>query len=133
MPVTLIGDPTLHEQRVSIKTFSVNVPVSKAVPEMELKAMDGLRASEEELPPMIAQKLQEYEEVFQKPVGLPPVRGREHAIVLQENSKPVSVRPYRYPQAYKKVMEKMVKEMMDEGLIWPSQSPFSSPVLSGEE
>ena len=129
VPVTLVGDPTLHEQRVSIKTFAVNVSESKTVPEIELKAVDGSKVSEDELPLMIAQKLQEYEEVFQKPVGLPPVRGREHAIVLQDNSKPVSVRPYRYPQAHKEVMEKMVKEMMEEGLIRPSQSPFSSPVL----
>lgn len=30
-------------------------------------------------------------------VSLPPIRSREHGIVLWEGSNPVRIRPYRYP------------------------------------
>lgn len=114
--VTLVGDPTLHGQRVSLKTLVTETTLEKKGVKMEVRSMEAVK----ELPVAINKTLLQYDEVFQKPVGLPPIRGREHAIVLQDNAKPISVRPYRYPQAHKEVMERMVQEMLDEGLIRPS-------------
>src|SRR5690606_40579243 len=72
---------------------------------------------------------EEFGAVFQEPQGLPPVRGREHAIILEDGSRPVSVRPFRYPHAQKAEIERQIAVMLAAGIIQESNSPFSSPVL----
>lgn len=82
-----------------------------------------------DLPPEVEAVLSKHAVVFQLPNGLPPVRQLDHRIHLLPNSRPVNVRPYRYPYFQKTEIEKQVKEMLDQGVIQRSQSPFSSLVL----
>lgn len=44
-------------------------------------------------------------------------------------AQPFHIRPYRYPPVLKTEIERQVQEMLSQGLIQPSTSPFSSPVL----
>lgn len=80
-------------------------------------------------PPDVARLLSEFSQIFSPPTSLPPKRSHDHCIPLQPNAEPVSVRPYRYTYYQKSEREKMVKEFLQSGLIRPSNSPFSSPVL----
>ncbi|KAJ0836439.1 putative nucleotidyltransferase, Ribonuclease H [Helianthus annuus] len=73
--------------------------------------------------------LSRFPRVFQEPIGLPPKRFQDHDIPLLPSSKPVSSRPYRQPYFQKSEIEKQVRELLSNGLIRPSHSPFSSPVL----
>ena len=77
----------------------------------------------------IIQILTEFSNVFKPPMSLPPKRPHDHYIPLQPNTHPVNIRPYRYPYYQKTQIEKMVREILQSGLVRPSKSPFSSPVL----
>jgi hypothetical protein len=80
------------------------------------------------IPPPISELLSTYHQVFAEPKGLPPPRSHDHQILLKA-SQPVTVRLYRYPYFQKTKIEKIVRELLASGVIQPSQSPFSSPVL----
>lgn len=67
--------------------------------------------------------------MFQDPKGLPPKRSHEHVIHLLEGQGHVNVRPYRYSHRHKAEIEKQVQEMLQLGIVRPSQSAFSSPVI----
>ena len=79
--------------------------------------------------PDLALLLNNYNMVFNKPVGLPPPRSHDHSIPLEKDAGPVKVQPYRYLHSQKKQIEKMVHKMLQEGIIQSSKSPFSYPIL----
>lgn len=60
---------------------------------------------------------------------LPPDRPTNHRISLVSGTQPINVRPYRHPHYMKNEIEKLTNEMLHQGLIKNSISPFSSPVL----
>ncbi|XP_059067836.1 uncharacterized protein LOC131858568 [Cryptomeria japonica] len=63
------------------------------------------------------------------PSGVPPDRGFEHGIEMEDGAKPVITTPYRHPRAYKDEIEKTIHELLDMGFIRPSSSPFASSVV----
>ncbi|XP_061993693.1 uncharacterized protein LOC133711607 [Rosa rugosa] len=79
--------------------------------------------------PRLQALISKYEDLFNVPTTLPPARPQDHKIELLPNTPPVSVRPYGYPHFQKAEIEKIVQELLDNGVIKPSVSPFSSPVL----
>jgi hypothetical protein len=73
--------------------------------------------------------LDEFADVFATPTSLPPSRPVDHRIHLLPGTAPIAVRPYRYPQLLKDEIERQCSDMLTQGLIRPSTSPFSAPVL----
>lgn len=67
--------------------------------------------------------------LFQTPTTLPPSRTTNLSIHLLCHSESVNVRPYHYPYFQKHEIEAQVETMLQQGIIRPSTSPFSSPVL----
>lgn len=82
-----------------------------------------------EVAPKLDSLLKQFADTFDEPIGLPPTRTHDHAIILKEGTAPISVRPYRYPFFQKEEIEKIVRELLKIEVIRLSQSPFSSPVL----
>ncbi|XP_044326292.1 uncharacterized protein [Triticum aestivum] len=90
---------------------------------------DTVQATEMPVPQSVQQLLNEYEHLFGEPTGVPPQREGDHAIPLVPGARPVNLRPYRYSPAQKDEVERQVAEMLAQGIIQPSSSPFASPVL----
>lgn len=133
MAVTLQGDPNLSKSLVGLKAMMKAFKergegILLELGSLEFEAKEG-EEGQAHMPKELESLLKDFEGLFQDPWGLPPHRGRDHAIILQPGAKPVSIRPYRYPYNQKNEIEKLVKEMLAAGIIRPSVSPFSSPVL----
>jgi hypothetical protein len=84
--------------------------------------------------PSISQDLQgiidKHSKVFEDiPKGLSPTQNHDHEIHLILGSVPPNIRPYRYLYAQKSEIERMVEEMLEAGIIRPSQSSYSAPVV----
>lgn len=81
-------------------------------------------------PPAAVQAVvQQHASLFEPPDSLPPSRAFDHQIPLIPGTKAVNVRPYRYSPSQKDEIERQIKEMLTNGIIKPSQSPFASPVI----
>ena len=138
--ITLVGDPTLVHSQISLKAMLRTLRKTGGGYYVEMNQVEAVQlvndgvdvkneGAEATVPVFLAPVLADYEAVFRAPVGLPPVRGHEHSIILKEGAGPVGVRPYRYPQSQKDEIERLIQEMLAAGIIKPSKSPFSSPVL----
>lgn len=81
------------------------------------------------LPVEVQTLLEQFSDLFQQPDSLPPSRACNHAIPLLLGAQPFYIRPYHYPPALKDEIKRQVKDMLTQGLIQPSTSLFSSPML----
>jgi hypothetical protein len=73
--------------------------------------------------------LVKFEVRFKEPSGLPPQCSFDHAIPLMPGARPMNLRPYRYNPAQKDEIEKQIKQMLAQGIIQFSTSPYSLLVL----
>ena len=75
--------------------------------------------------------LAEYRDVFKDelPKGPPPKREVVHSIEVQPGSEPPYRTPYRLRPAEQDELEEQVKDLLTQGFIRPSQSPYGAPVL----
>lgn len=133
--VKLQGDPSLCHSQVSLHSMRRTIQHEGQGLYLELHQLhmtehkQAEQCSDHNTNPAVSDLLSEFESIFHMPDTLPPNRSKQHSIVLKEGTSPISVRPYRYPQIQKDEIERLVKEMLAAGIIQPSSSPYSSPIL----
>ncbi|XP_057775458.1 uncharacterized protein LOC130994433 [Salvia miltiorrhiza] len=135
--VFLEGDPSLCSREISLSSLQALLQSDEVDSLFELwmlltdePAVPSIPLTElQDVSSYFRPLLTQFADVFTAPTGLPPHRLFDHRIHLDPGSKPINVRPYRYPHFQKSEMERLVQEMLDQGIIRPSHSPFSSPVL----
>jgi hypothetical protein len=84
---------------------------------------------DEVVPTSIQQVVNNFADMFQEPKELPPSRPMDHHIPLIPGATPVNVKLYLYSPAQKDEIQQQLQEMLRNGIIQPSVSPFASPVL----
>ena len=78
----------------------------------------------------IQRVINKHSKVFEDiPKGLPPIRDFDHVIHLIPGGVPPNIRPYWYPYSQNNEIEWMVAKMLEVGIIRPSQSSYSTPVV----
>eukprot|EP00253_Pinus_taeda_P025087 PITA_25087 len=96
----------------------------------QFNAIQAVEPKSLQIHPEMQQILNNHLSVFDKPHELPPSRGEhDHSITLVPGAQPPDVCPYRYPFTQKNEIEKIIKELLEAGVIRPSISPYSSPVV----
>jgi len=53
----------------------------------------------------------------------------KHEIQTEARQPPINIRQYRLPEAHKSEINRQVREMLDDGIIAPSTSPWNSPII----
>ncbi len=53
----------------------------------------------------------------------------EHKIMVKPDTKPVCIPAYRLPHSQRQVVDEQVKDMLDQGVIQHSRSPWNSPLF----
>ena len=127
--ITLRGDPSLEKLVISLKHMFQDLQWEKTGYMVQIKLAEAACRDPSLVLETLQGILQKFTSITQLPSRLLPPRGHEHAIVLKEGTSLINVRPFRYPQAQKDEIERLVGEMLAAGIIRPSNSLFSSPVL----
>ena len=79
--------------------------------------------------PNLLPLLAEFSDIFDEPHNLSLTRRHDHCITILPGKSPANAQPYQYSHLQKDEIERIVNEMLKTGVIQPSCSPYSSPVL----
>jgi hypothetical protein len=82
---------------------------------IQFNAMGNQSASD---PPELHLLKEKFQDIFADPNSLPPLRGVfDHKIPLLPEVSLVNIRPYRYPLKQRVIIEQLIHEMLDRGII----------------
>ncbi|GJU67757.1 putative mitochondrial protein [Tanacetum coccineum] len=105
----------------TFNTMRMKAMVAKHLPHLlmdtRMTVARGNKMEEGEYTLELQTLLKEFEDVFVVLIELPPKRSCDHRIPLKDESTVVNIRPYRYPPNQKDVIETMVTELLDSGVI----------------
>jgi hypothetical protein len=132
-----------HGRKVQLHGVSASTASCAEITVHQLEALDKMDSichlvhfsdikdtvSEQPCPAPIQVLLTKFGSLFDEQQGLPPCRVFDYRIQLLHGSHPVNLRPYQYNSEQKTEMERQIAEMLHQGIIRSSTSPFSSLVL----
>ena len=79
--------------------------------------------------PAVEAMLEEYADLFKEIPGLPPMRPVDHTIPLVHGAPTVSRPMYRLSPLELDEVKRQVTDLLAKGMIRPSTSPYSAPIL----
>jgi hypothetical protein len=90
----------------------------------QFNAIRVTKQASQVVPPSLKRILENYPKVFDIPIFLSPSKGEhDHNIPLLSRSQTPNVHPYHYPFAQKNEIEKVLQELLEEGVIRPNTNP----------
>lgn len=95
-------------------------------PQFDISLGNNLSNNEQD---QIRALISKYSDIFaSNPKKPTPVKNMTHKIITS-NAQPVRLKPYRIPHAWEDEVSSQVQQMLDNGIIRPSSSPWNAPVI----
>ena len=96
---------------------------------MELAAEENWKKEQKTDKELVPQEYHGYLDVFskEKVAWFPESRSWDHNIQMKEGFEPKSFKNYNLTPAEQPKLDKFLKENLEKGYSWPSQSPMASP------
>ena len=95
-------------------------------PQFDISLGNNLSNNEQD---QIRALISKYSDIFaSNPKRPTPVKNMTHKIITS-NAQPVRLKPYRIPHAWEDEVSSQVQQMLDNGIIRPSSSPWNAPVI----
>jgi hypothetical protein len=111
------------------KLLQIQVEQLPKPPQREAAEQLEEERSQQAISPEVKAILARHSHVFEKRQGLPPDRGTFLTIPEIPGSKPQFKHPYRLSPKEVTEVETQVKELLRQGLIEPSSSPYGAPII----
>lgn len=120
--------PLNHEQYFEVHNFSINNDNNEVCNDTNITDLirtDHLNVEERKV---LLKLCNQFEDIFFKEgQNLTFTNQIKHEIKTKDNI-PIYTKSYRYPQIHKEEVQRQIMQMMDQGIIRPSFSPWSSPI-----
>ena len=123
--VTVLGKR--GQPKLQLVTFS---KLLKAYRKRQMIYAVKLNPLDKDLPSTGPKWLEDFQDVFPEELTeLPPPRELDHSIELIPGAQPVARRPYKMSLPESAELKEQLTQLLDQGFIHPSISPWSTPVL----
>jgi hypothetical protein len=90
---------------------------------------EAFQGCDSKLKSSLFEVVNQYDDMFKEPKGLPPKRGIQHEIQLQQDCPLPNIGMYRMSVMENTEIKKQIQELLDKGVIVPSSSPCGSPIV----
>ena len=120
------GRSEIHKRSINKSQGPKKDIISTA--EREQQVLDSVPTCHRE---RLGKLINQYHDIFpeQLPQGIPPKRVVEHSIKIEPGSKTSYRPPYRLGPAEQNELEEQIHDLLAQGFIRPSCSPYGAPVL----
>jgi hypothetical protein len=114
---------------VYIKLLETDVWICKTNIATELAIEENNKKQDKTDEQLVPAEYHEYLDIFseEKAHRFPESRPWDHKIEMKEGFEPKSFKNYNHTLAEQLELDKFLKENLEKGYIWPSQSPMASP------
>ena len=110
----------IHQVETTLQEEKVAITTTEAEPDLSETNLTETQKGQ------LKKLIHSFTHIFRKNGRTTMVR---HQINLMPDSKPINSPPYRVAPAKRKIIEENIKEMMEQGIVEPSKSPWASPVV----
>ena len=110
----------IHQTETTLQEEKVAIMTTEAEPDLSETNLTEPQKGQ------LKKLIQSFTHIFRKNGRTTMVR---HQINLMPDSKAINSPPYRVAPVKRKIIEENIKEMMEQGIVEPSKSPWASPVV----